>query len=860
MLKKIVINIFLLLFFFLLVCYVFCIFGLPKLLNSRLFLQKIEKILYEKTDTNISVTNSNIKISPLFVIDWYIQNANVDKHNKNIIKFENININADVKKFCLQRIVAENIFINTDYIKFLKKHEKPRKHFDFDFSKIPEISIKELTLFSDSEIKYEAVLKNLDIFENSINFDSILNSSGLETPINLSVNGKILKGNNFLGVENLKIFSKNGLIVVNGKLFCKRGVDFSVKSEKIPVDKTMKLILYLQKLTDPTKKFIENFTNYGGELSLDLRFKKDKVSGKIVAENLRANTVLFNVPINFKKAEFFAKDQELNSIAYGTFGTEKVTHKLKITNILSPHREVFGEVTAPFTDRLVRKYVPDSKMKNSADVNVSYYFKDKKIDVKYNLDLKKGTDIFYKNIYLGLEDKHRRFFARTFKDGNNIFLKEYNYSLIEDGNIKNIIFGDGLFTRINGTYKPQFVTYKTNGFAPTSVVGSFNRYVYGGEFKGELKYDFNKKSLVGDFEVIDTIFNKFYVEKAVINADENELKAHAQGKYRGQDFSSDLTAKNCFDNKIIVKNMDLFLDKYIVIRNHTKKHKAPPTDISKKVRAINMSVDKMSIKLNTLTIDKLVLRNINLFGNLKNNILNFSMSELDYAKGIIKANGLFNFNKDCLCVNFSAQNIDANSIATTLFDLPNQVVGIANADLKIETIKRFHDINAHANFEIDNGFLPKIGNTEFILFHSKKVKLEDIVNVDLTRRNSFQANIKGSFDFNKTKIKNLNLTSSQQYLALFIEGNHNIKNSYTDINIYGKYNKTTPKGVKVIHIPLNLLLKVILKMEDTKAYYQPELDKIPPIDAAKEDEQYFRVKLKGNIKSDNVDVELKRIK
>ena len=860
MFKNFLIKLFVFIFIILFTCYVFCIFGLPKLLNNPSFVQSIEKLFYEKTNTNIIITNSHINISPRLVIDWYAKDVYITKNNKDIIKLQNIYLNADIKNFSLKRVIAEKIFINVSNIKKLKKTNKSQKKFDFDFSKIPEISIKELTALSDENVKYEINIKNFDVFDESINFESILTSSVSPKILKLSGNGNIIKDKNFLSVKNLKFFSDNGFVVVNGKLLDKKGVDFSITGQKIPVNKTMELILYLQKLSDPTKKFIENFTNYNGEISLNLKFKKDKVFGKIVAENLSANTVLFNVPINFKKAEFFVKNQEMNSVAYGKFGTENVTHKLKIINILSPHREVFGEVTSIFTNRLISKYVPEAKMKNNADVNVSYYFKDKKIDVTYNLDLKKGTDIYYKDIYLGLEDKNRRFFAQTHKDGDNIYLKKYDYSLIENGKEKNIILGDGLYTRINGTYKPQFVTYKTNGYAPVSAAGSFNRYVYGGEFKGELKYDFNKKSLVGNFEVIDTIFNKFYVKRAVISENEKELNAQAKGKYKGQDFSSGLTAVNSFDNKIIVKNMDLFLDKYIVIRNTGHKHKKPNINISKKVRDINMTVEKMSIKVNTLTIDKLVLNNINLFGNLKNNILNFSMAELDYAKGMLKAGGLFNFNKNCLCVDFIAKNIDANTITTTLFDLPNQVVGIANANLHIETINNFRDINAHTDFEIDNGFLPKIGNTEFMLLHSKKVKLEDIINVDLTRRNSFQANIKGSFDFNKSKIKNINLTSKQQYLALFIEGNHDIKKSFTDINIYGKYNKSTPKGVKIIHIPLNLLLKLILRIENTKAYYQPKLDKIPSINSTAENEQYFRVKLKGNINSGNVNVELKRIK
>lgn len=100
--------------------------------------------------------------------------------------------------------------------------------------------------------------------------------------------------------------------------------------------------------------------------------------------------------------------------------------------------------------------------------------------------------MLYKKAYLGLRDKQRRFLLKTYKDGNKLYITNYDYSLIQNDSIKNILTGNGLLIKQNDHMKPQFLTCKTNGFAPVSVTGSFGEYVEGGEFNGDLKYDFVK--------------------------------------------------------------------------------------------------------------------------------------------------------------------------------------------------------------------------------------------------------------------------------------------------------------------------------------------------------------------------------
>ena len=79
------------------------------------------------------------------------------------------------------------------------------------------------------------------------------------------------------------------------------------------------------------------------------------------------------------------------------------------------------------------------------------------------------------------------------------------------------------------------------------------------------------------------------------------------------------------------------------------------------------------------------------------------------------------------------------------------------------------------------------------------------------------------------------------------------------MKLWGKYNKSAQRGVKVLFVPLSWIIKVVFKPEKTKQLYQNKLDEIPDIVSSPNDEQAFRVKVKGNINNNNVKVELKSI-
>ena len=131
--------------------------------------------------------------------------------------------------------------------------------------------------------------------------------------------------------------------------------------------------------------------------------------------------------------------------------------------------------------------------------------------------------------------------------------------------------------------------------------------------------------------------------------------------------------------------------------------------------------------------------------------------------------------------------------------------------------------------------------------------------IDFSKKKALESDILGAFIMDNSILKDIKLTSRQKYLSLMITGDYNIKEQYARAHIFGKYNDEAPKGVKIFFVPLNFILKVVFRPENSIDIYKNELRQIPPIEAKQENEKYFRVQLNGNLNKDKVDVEIKGI-
>ncbi len=854
--------------------YYFLYSALPKLLNTQRVQNEIENIINEKTGAHFKLTDFSVKANPKLVYFFSAKHVHMqNKEDEDLLDADSVVIKFSLLKFMLKDLNIDYIFVNESGLKNIIKHEKNKKTSDYKIKNLPSVNINKAEIWADNGEKGKVFilasnikLTNEKNKKTQCHFDAEIVSNTLKNTLNIGREGFLYIKDKALYAQNIEILMGINSLYVNGKLFDDdKDFNFSVKGNNLPVNDIEQSLLYFLKLKKPGKQFLENFKDFNGQIDVDLEFKDKGIYGQCTAKELEAKSVLFDVPIKFPKAVFNFNNRTIKSEQFGTFGSEKVYTSFIMDKLLTDEQIVTGEVKSSLTEKFASKYVPLLSIKKSVDAGIKYKIKNRKIDVEYLALLEPGSDIIFKNAFLGLENFSRRLYVYTHKNGDKLTINSYDYSVKYNDNYKKIVLGGGLFEKINGHLNLKYLTFKTNGYAPFSATGYISKFLSGGYFDGDLKYDYLDNKITGNFKIADASYKNFYIKEAVINAKEENLSVKTQGTYNNSLYQCDINMVNKFDNNIVINSMDLFLDKYIV-NNNIKKAPVNKIDIVKTAKDFDVTIKKWNIKVNEIRRNKIVLKSINLTGSLVNNIFKFTMPHAGFANGILKAQGEYNFLNKSSKVNFFADNIDSNIVADTVFNLPNQIHGFASASLYADTKNNFDDIKAHADFCIKEGYLLKLGDFKFLVKTSKKTKrsfkirLQDIVNIDMSHTKALSSDIDGSFDYDNNVLKNVVITSKQKYLAMLIEGEYNINEQNADLKLWGKYNKKAQRGIRILFIPISWIINIVLRPEHTFDLYKDKLEKIPEIVSAPKDNVYFRVKVNGDLNNNNLKIELKKIK
>ena len=862
--KKIFTITFSVLFLLLITVYLCVVCVLPSIINSKATINKLHSVILKKTGTETEITGLNLKISPKLVVVLNIDSVDAKNNNASVADIKKLIIKYKLLGKQLTLVNADNIFIDGNYFKQFKNEKKKSKS---EFKGIPEVHIQKFVFKSD---KANINLENLNTDNGIIKLNAAINSPLLKETLKLGNSGTLQIAENKLKANKFEITLGNSQLYLNGILFDKnKSKDFDINGKNLPASEIMPILLHLQKAQDPSKKFIENFKNFKGTADANLKFNNDGLWGTCVAHNLGANAVWFDIPLFFKEAVFNFRGQTVDSKAVGILGNEKVTHTLNITDLLNPQKKlVIGEMDTTLTPKF--KFVPNLTVLNSVNVNLVYKIKNRKPDVYYNIDIPAKSDLIYNSFFFGLRDYKRKIYGNTFKDDNDLYLKKYQYSYFNTGKENIVLSGDGLFIKNidkkdPDKFVPQFLTIRTNGYAPTSVIGAFGEKVRGGEFKGDLKYDFKNNQVLGTFDIIKARYKAFKIDNAHIVTKDGVFTITSDGLYKGEKYTAELSMKNNIFGDTLIYNLKLFLDKLVLetIEDTNKKERKPgkidSKDFSKTVKENPMTINNWEIAINKIIRDKFVLENVKLIGSLKNNIFDFKMKEMKFADGIINANGFYDFGKDFSKMMFEAKNINSNKVAEMTLNLQDQIEGIAQAKVDIEGKKMFKFLDAHCMFEVKEGFLPKLGDKEFMI-KDTKYKLSEITNLDLSQKDLMKDDIKGTFDVHNTELNNINLTTWHELSAMLLEGSYEMEKQYADLQLFWHYSKEAPKGIRIFGIPVSMILKVVFRPEYSKELYQPKLSKIPQIKADEKNTIYYRIQLKGDINNSKTSVTLKEIR
>lgn len=846
---------------------------LPFVCNSKWFSTKVSALMLRRTGVHSDIHNLKLSTYPDMSSDLHIEHVNLSDKNKNsfiigediILKFESFKIRPN-------SVSIGYLFFDKPVFEGIHFSFKENKNKTFSVEKLPYINVRksDIVLQDNQKDRINLLIGKFNIVPYNDKFiidtDAKLYSRKMNKSIKLGSRGYLSLKNNTVRAENFGVRIGKVEVRLSGKLADnKKNFDFDVKAKGVSVKLIKVAFLATMKHFKPNEKnFIENFYDFGGFADFDLKVNNKGIFGDIHTTNLSAKTVKFSIPVLFPDVRFKFNGDNMYASSVGLFGHEKVYSDVKAVSMFDKSRMVVGHVQSEVGSKFAQKYVPYADVTNRINLSIKYVVHNQKPLVEYWAKIPIGANVYYRGCDLGLLGDRRRVYGRTLKDGDNMFLQTFDYSVVKkDDKIDAIISGNGLLKRENNKFHLEYITGKTDGDAPVSLTGSFGRHVKGGTFNGNITYYYPKEIVTGNFSLKNSYYKDFYIKSAKVSADEKIMEIEADGTYNKAIYTGFINLDNHFKNRITIHNLDLYLEKFTLEQNKRKKN-VFHVKLPEKTKKIDWIVEHGTIKLDKITYGRVVMENLYLVGSLKKDNVIFDMPDIKFANGTLSAKGTFYIPTKSSDIDFSAHNIDSNRAADMLLNLQNQVMGYANVNTHLITKNKLDKIYAHTEFNIQDGALTKLGNREFIINKSKKhqikFSLPDVIHINKEKLNIIKADLHGTFDVRNEKIEYINVYSHHRFLATFLEGEYNMDTQAAEFYLWGKYNKNAQKGIKVLFLPLSVVTKIVLRPEKTKDLYMDKINKIPEIEANKNQLEIFKVKVQGNPnKASKLKYELKRL-
>ncbi len=438
-----------------------------------------------------------------------------------------------------------------------------------------------------------------------------------------------------------------------------------------------------------------------------------------------------------------------------------------------------------------------------------------------------------------------------------------------------------------------------------------------GTFSGQLKYIntnpkhpyINSNIKLADVRVVGQSLS---IKNGTAKTKHDDLvHLNADGRFRRTNYKFDCDIQNKMLFPIIVKNIDINLDELDVekvlqsfaprpqlteeqrkqLRQRMLEHQAKlaKSDVPLKYfeveqksatqattndedKQIVFQPDLIAIKSCNFNVDKGKYKQINfsdLHANLtltEKGILEIKSNKFNFADGISTLKVYCDMAKQNYSVRLGAKEVNSDTIASSILNLPREISGKASALLEFYTDKNMK-LNGRIQFEINNGSITKLGFVQYILnmaaiFRNPVAMISpstlfDLVNVP---EGTFKK-ISGDLRIRDSIIDRMMIKSSSPQLSAFIVGQINLMNFDSSLRIYTKFSNKN-KGIMgfLRGLSLNSLAKRTKVTTEEVSYYAPELSMLPKLETGEENAQVFLTKVDGDVQTTNFISALKKIK
>lgn len=826
-----------------------------------------------------------MKLQGLGDINLKINGPNTDLHLVGVFNFRNTTASFNDIDMFLKNSEGSLYFEDKDTHLVTKKaflDDKPIK-IDGKCSLLGVLNYDVTSNGQDLE-KLLTILKTSPILADVQKLIPPIKNANGKINMTLKLEGKVKNINDF-------IIGKTVNVLGNIKLL---GNNISISDLDIPIKNLFGNIKFknsdvdfdLYSLVDKSKLYIKG------------KIKNNKLSSKIKLDdiafaysNIPVKIFSGNIEINNDKLMLYKVNATLDSMPFFLDGTISDIFK-------NPNANIY--VNSKPTQKFIEKYI---------NKNTTY-------------PLKIKGDIIYSSRIHGTRDSFNTKTEINLQKDSNIY---YMGSTLGDANDPIRVFLDANVSR--NPQKSQ-TSINVNNFQYDKLISSQNDKEFVSQqlnAKGEIninKNDINfhnfrvKTQNPTDAKIFNLLFKKplikqgLFISNVTLNNSITSPKMLGSLNFTGvniplvdttiKDISLDFGDKNIdiqskgeiFSNKItFLSNMENRLTPPYVLNNADIY--LGNLDINQIVKSINKleidsdmhklaeqktdtaspNITNLIIKRGKLKADSVLVKNL----SAKNLAAEFSLNEklvfsldnfkFDIAQGSMNGNFKYNLLNSKSSLEFHVNDVNANSMAEALFDLPDQIFGSLTGEANLTCNGKSHKtcmdtISGDGGFRVVDGRMPKLGSLEYLLKAANLVKggvtgitINSIIDLVTPLKTGQFENINGSFSIKSGIADSIQIFSRGKDLSLFLTGTYNFSTLIADMEVFGRVSKKISNVLgNVGNASLNTLFNTIpgLNLEEAnKKEFIKNLNKIPGFELNDKTYRIFSAEIYGDIKGEN---------
>ena len=906
----------------LLAFFVLTIFGyiavLPKIVQSKIFKNTINKIVYDTTKTNLNYDSIELKTYIKPKIDIKINELSLKSKESKLIELRDFETSVSFndifsKKIKLNKLIAKTLIIKADKLletfKIESQEQKEKQEFNWKID-IYNSKIK----LDELELSYIQNGTTLDLYSRDIaliqngnqknlefNFESVI-SKGSKIYANIassSIN-EISICNDKISIQNLIVLINDSRLILSSSI-TQKDILLNAKSDKFTLNDIFNLIN--SNLIIPNgESILQPLKNPSGKVSFDINSNNNELSGYININDTKACIKDVSlIPVNISKGKIIISKDKINfSNLAGYYGKNK-NNGIKIYGDIKDYYKTFDSnitidtvITNEFFKDYLAKLINNTTLYTSKPFGTRIIYKSKNniMDITWLAKIPKGVNFGIKETKSALSDYDRAVKGDFHIEGDLLDIKNINYYIASDikrgVKIKPILILDAKMN-LKGELKNAGFSFGRE--MPCEFLNIFagQKLFKKGTVKGNLHVDFknNIPVLNANMEINKTIIptQRLFIKNATLKTDSNLININAEGRFKRAKYIFSGKIKNELQPPFVIKNLALDIDNIDIERfmsaiNNQNNNSSINVEKIEDENDIANDNDNYMFDTSLIRIEdgNFVLHKGNYkdltFGNIKakltldeNGVLKVISNRFDIAEGNSSLFAKCDLKNIKYYVKLGVKAIDSNLMAKVLFNLGKEITGHASGLIELYSDKSLK-LNGNIRFVILDGTISKIGLVEYVLkiasvFRNPVAMMSpgaimDIVSIP---EGNFDK-ITGELAIRDNVVNKINIKSCSPTLSALIKGRFDMEKHDTSLRIYTRFSSDKKTMFSFLrNISLSALAnKVQMNTRNDANYYQSELIELPEINVPNEKTQVFLTQVEGDVEHNNFLSSLKKIK